>query len=280
MSNATRTWFHRLYRPLPGGSRPPQAASRTLRSRRPSLERLENRTVLSVAIAASNNGGLGYTGLDFNQSGGYTPPDTNGAAGPTSYVETVNQTVALYGQKATGTPASTSPLSTFWFTTGGLAHADGGSSLSDPIVAYNDQIGRFIVGDQDVNFNTHVSTFDFAVSKTSNPTTLTKTSWTFYQIKTTESGFDADYPGNFGYNHDAFVFTLNMFGVVGGGHVQVVSVNNADLASGVAQSSSTSTRTTSTTLACGPPSCTTRPPATRCGWSPSTATTSPSTSSR
>ena len=84
------------------------------------------------------------------------------------------------------------------------------------------------------NFNTHVSTFDIAVSKTSSPATLGTADWNFYQINTTETGFDADYPGNFGYNHDAFVFTLNMFGVAGGGHVQVVSVNTADLANGVA----------------------------------------------
>jgi len=58
-----------------------------------------------------------------------------------------------------------------------LARADSGSGLSDPIVVYNDQIGRFIVGDQDVNFNTHVSTFDIAVSKTSSPSTLSTTSF-------------------------------------------------------------------------------------------------------
>src|SRR5262249_41227208 len=129
------------------------------------------------------------------------------------------------------------PLSTFFFTTGGLAHADSGSSLSDPVVTYNDQIGRFVIGDQDVNFSTHVSTFDIAVSKSSSPASLGTADWTFYRIVTTESGFDADFPGNFGYNHDAFVFTLNMFGVSGGGHCQVVSVNNTDLANGVPFSS-------------------------------------------
>jgi uncharacterized repeat protein (TIGR01451 family) len=199
-----------------------------------------------VTIASTNNNGQGYTALDFNQSGGYTPPDTVGAAGPTNsstghgaYVETVNQTIALYPNKSTGASPLTSSLSNFWFTTGGLPHADIISSLSDPIVAYNDQIGRFIVGDQDVDSFTHVSRFDFAVSKSSDPTSLGTSDWTFYQINTTQSGFDADYPGNFGYNHDAFVFTLNMFNTnpSGPNHVKVVSVNNADLASGVPQSS-------------------------------------------
>jgi uncharacterized repeat protein (TIGR01451 family) len=196
---------------------------RAARSSRPRLEGLEHRTVLSVSVGSS------FAGLDFNHSGGYVPPDTNAAAGPSSYVETVNQTVALYA-KSNGSQTASASLSTFWFTTGGLPHADSGSGLSDPVVTYDDQIGRFIVGDQDVDFNTHVSRFDLAVSKTSTPASLGTADWTFYQINTTESGYDADFPGNFGYNHDAFVFTLNMFGVVSGGHVQVVSVSNADLA--------------------------------------------------
>ena len=197
------------------------------------VEALEQRTLLSVSIL--NSGGNGYAGLSFNQSGGYTPPDTCGAAGPSVYVETVNQTVAIYNPKATGASATTASLSTFWFTTGGLTRASSSSGLSDPIVTYDEQIGRFIVGDQDVDFTNHVSAFDLAVSKTNTPTAFNTTNWAFYKITTTETGFDADYPGNFGYNHDAFVFTLNMFSTTGGaGHVQIVSVKASDLQSAAA----------------------------------------------
>ncbi len=191
------------------------------------VQTLEARTLLAVSVL--NNSGQGYAGLSFNQSGGYVPPDTNGAAGPTAYVETVNQSVALYGSKSTGAGAVTDSLSHFFFTTGGLSRADSGSGQSDPVITYDEQIGRFIIGDQDVNFSTHISAFDLAVSKTSNPTTLSAADWTFYKINTTETGFDADYPGNFGYNHDALVFSLNMFGVTGGGHAQIVAVNATDL---------------------------------------------------
>src|SRR5207244_700035 len=159
------------------------------------VERLEDRTVPSVSIV--NNAGNGYAALNFGQSGGYVPPDTCGAAGPGVYVETVNQALAIYNPKSTGSSAVTDSLSHFLFTTGGLTRADGGSGLSDPIVCYDEQIGRFIVGDQDVNFNTHVSAFDLAVSKTSNPTTLSSADWTFYKLTTTQAGEDADYPGNF-----------------------------------------------------------------------------------
>ena len=222
----SRTWWKRSFIPQ---QRVGQRCAAGLR-----LERLEDRSVPSVTIAPTNNGGNGYAGLHFSQTQGYTPPDTCGAAGPTTYVETVNQTLALFNPKATGAGSMTATFSTFLYTTGGLPHADSGSGFSDPIVVYDDQIGRFIVGDQDVDFNTHVSRFDIAVSLSNSPTTLGTSDWKFYSIVTTESGFDADYPGNFGYNHDAFVFTLNMFGVFGGGHCQIVSINNADLANAVA----------------------------------------------
>jgi hypothetical protein len=201
---------------------------------RPYLERLEERSVPTVNIL--NNGGAGYAGLDFAHSTGFVPPDTVGAAGPHNYVETVNQEIAIYIPKATGATQVLDSLSHFWFTVGGLPRADSGSGLSDPMVAYDDQIGRFVIGDQDVNFNTHVSNFDIAVSKNSDPASLTTADWNFYVISTVEATYDADYPGNFGYNHDAFVFTLNMFPNANNNfHVLVTSVNSADLANGVAQ---------------------------------------------
>jgi uncharacterized repeat protein (TIGR01451 family) len=230
MSTLSRwIWLKRFSRSLPADGRRHAAPAVPWRWR-PALERLEDRTMPSVTIAATNNGGNGYSALDFNRSGGFVPPDTNGAAGPSAYVETVNQELALFANKSTGASPTTAALSTFWFTTGHLAHADSGSGLSDPVVTYNNLIGRFIVADQDVDFNTHVSRFDIAVSKTNNPATLGTGDWTFYQVNSTQSGFDADYPGNFGYNFDATVFTLNMFSTTGGaGHCQVISISNADL---------------------------------------------------
>src|SRR5689334_19495502 len=70
--------------------------------------------VLGLTIAPSNNNGKGYVGLNYNQSGHSIPPDTNGAAGPTSYVETVNQTIAIYTPKATGTSKVSVALDTFF----------------------------------------------------------------------------------------------------------------------------------------------------------------------
>lgn len=215
-----RRWLQRL-------TFSPRRRIRRPRSGLVGIQTLEVRTLLSVSVV--NNAGQGYAGLSFNQSGGYVPPDTNGAAGPSAYVETVNQTVALYANKSTGAGAVTDSLSHFFLTTGRLTPADSGAGFSDPVITYDEQIGRFIIGDQNIDFNTHVSTFDLAVSRTNNPTSLSASDWAFYEITTTESGFDADYPGNLGFNHDALVFTVNMFGVQGGGHTQVVSVNATDL---------------------------------------------------
>jgi hypothetical protein len=191
------------------------------------LELLEPRALLSVTVVSN------YAGLNYNQTLGYVPPDSCGAAGPTSYVQTVNQDAEIFRNKATGSPRIIADLGTFFFTTGGLPHASPGSGLSDPIVVYDEKIQRFIIGDQDVDFNSHVSNFDVAVSTTNNPANFSAASWKFYRISTTEAGHDADYPGNFGYNNDAFVFTLNMFGVSGDVHVQINSVSAADLMNGV-----------------------------------------------
>jgi hypothetical protein len=180
----------------------------------------------------------GYRGLDFNASGGYVPPDSQGAAGPSVYVETVNQTVALYA-KATGVPIGSDSLFDFFLTQGNLQPPSNFSYFSDPVVVYDDQPGvqRFIVGDQNIGSSSGQSNFDLAVSKTSDPTTLTAADWNFYQINTTESGFIADYPGNLGFNADALVFTLNMYALTPGstGHVQVNSVSMQDLVNGVGQ---------------------------------------------
>src|SRR5713101_8878520 len=108
-----RNWLKRFSRTLPADQRRHHLPSMSQRQGL-GLERLEDRTVPSVTIAASNNSGQGYAALSFNQSGGYVPPDTNGAAGPSNYVETVNQTIAIYGPKATGASAATSSFSTFW----------------------------------------------------------------------------------------------------------------------------------------------------------------------
>jgi acrosin len=202
-------------------------------TRRLALDSLEDRT--TPAALVMNH----YNALALAGTSGFVPPDTCGAAGTNRYVETVNQDVLL--SNTLGTKLAQDSLSHFLYATGGLTPADGASFLSDPIVTWNDQYQRFIIGDQDVDFGSigDVSKFHLAVSKTASPTTLSAADWSFYSIDTTENGgtanttYDADYPGNFGYNHDAFVFTLNMFPLgTQGNRVQVNSVDLASLVGG------------------------------------------------
>ena len=172
--------------------------------------------------------------MNINNTAGYVPPDTCGAAGTSQYVETVNQDIDIYN-KSNGTSLARTDLGTFFFTTGGLGQPSQ-PFQSDPIVVWDEQIQRFIVGDEDLSNNTSTAYFDLAVSKSATPTTLGTANWNFYRLTTTENGYFCDYPGNFGWNHDAFVFTENMFPNPNGNyHSQIVTVNIQDLVNGVTQ---------------------------------------------
>ncbi|HEX7449524.1 MAG TPA: DUF4214 domain-containing protein [Pirellulales bacterium] len=239
--------FRQSTKPIHANRQKKQAAPRRRRAqlnvRRLGIlrqEKLEDRNLLSVDLLGS------FAGMTIDSNTGgtlFTPPDSCGAASSgTTYVETVNQQVTVYN-KTTGAATATDNFNHFLVATGGLPRADAASALFDPSITYDDQIGRFIVSDMDYDFGAgHVSRFDFAVSKSSDPATLTAADWNFYQIDTSENDgtalgtFDADFPGNLGWNHDALVVTFNMFAADGSSaHVQVDSVSSADLAGDVSQ---------------------------------------------
>ena len=142
---------------------------------------------------------------------------------------------------------------TFQYTdaTAGLANSGGGTATVDPgscgvcdstgvfdnLMGTN---GRFIIGEIDIDGTTNVSQYIFAVSKSSNPTTFTTADWNFYHVTTTQTSGGStswtDYPGNPGFNADAFVETFNL--AKGGGltgEAEIVSINATDLANGVSQ---------------------------------------------
>ncbi len=220
------TWLRKSY---PGLFRTSKKIARKKQHRAFRLERLEDRVTPSLTLNSS------HAGLNFNDGGGYIPPDPNGAAGSgNTYVQTANQVIGLFS-KADGSRIATDSFGDFWYTQGGLAKTGSFSFLSHPIVVFDDQIDRFIVGDQDVSTSATTSNFDLAVSKSADPATLTTADWTFVQVNTTESGFSADYivtPGNFGYNHDVFAFTLNMYSGNTLDHVQVNALDITSLIGG------------------------------------------------
>ncbi len=197
-----------------------------------------------------------YTGLDSaGVGGGGEPPDNQGAAGPSSVVESVNQGIAIYSPKSTGSNAITDTLLDFYFTKGGLSHApltNAGDSnqQSDPFVIYDPLVQRFIVGDLDFEVDSNGNLVNnggnelvLAVSKSSNPTSLTTSDWYFYAIDTAESGESfQDYPGSPGYNADALVVTQDTFSTSGsafGDHTLVNAISMSALISGATINSTT-----------------------------------------
>lgn len=229
--------------------RPKARSSLSLARFQPQFERLEDRALLTVSII--NAGGLGYAG---NGSGG--PPDETGAAGPNSYIETSNGTLSIFNKATGATLVPSVNPDTFFFTTGGLTQiAPDSQRIADVTMVYDDLMGgtgRFIIGNIDILGNrtgpggmpvpVNISQFVFAVSESNNPTSFTAADWNFYQITTTRGAAGntrwTDYPGNPGFNADAFVVTFNM--AQGGsltGDAQILSINSNDLANGVAQGS-------------------------------------------
>jgi hypothetical protein len=163
-------------RTIQGRHRKARNGCRFLEKRRfqPFLEILEERTLPTVNLL--NN----FTGLASDGNG---PPDTCIAAGTTSYVETVNQTVSIT-PKATGIMSTSHTFQDFFinpqFDGGRLPKASPTSFQTDPTVVWDDQVNRFIVGDADIDPSNNVSTFDIAVSKSASPSTLTSADWYFW----------------------------------------------------------------------------------------------------
>ncbi len=161
-----------------------------------------------------------FQGLAALVSGEFDPPDTQGGAGKSEYVETVNQAVGIYS-KTTGKLITNGidSLNDFFFTQGGLAHLPN-DSQGDNFTTYDPLVDRFVVGDLEIGFDPKTGQEEnallLAVSKSGNPASLTSSDWYFYEIPTTETGVSLqDYPGDIGFNADALVITQNSFDASG-----------------------------------------------------------------
>src|SRR5262249_44745222 len=146
----------------------------------------------------------GFDGLNAsNNPFSLSPPDSIGAAGPSSYIETVNITLKISQKNGTAiTPATT--FNSFFSPLGGI------ESFSDPVVVYNDIPQRFFVGILDFGSD---SRLDVAISKPPNPASLTSSDWNFYRYNLQDvSGALADYP-KVGYDADGYVISTNQFNV-------------------------------------------------------------------
>jgi hypothetical protein len=179
------------------------------RSGRPAflrVEELETRTLLSVNVAST------FAGMNYANTPGSVPPDTIAAAGPSSIIETVNTSVAIYN-KTGGSPIFKEDFGTFFKS------VQTGNAFSDSVVAYNEQTGQFFIGILDLSIDSIFGTvdsdaFDYAVSTKNNPTSASD--FTMHSVNLTSndpagsSKFWGDFP-RIGWNANAYVATFNMF---------------------------------------------------------------------
>jgi hypothetical protein len=179
--------------------------------------------LLSVA-----QGVVRFPGLGFPDSLAFgPPPNAIAAAGPNQVVEAINTTLAFY-DKSSGTLISEKSLSHFFSSLGNV------QQMSEPVVSFDEMTNRFVVGALDVPTDifgnkTGEASFDFAVSKDSNPSD----GFTFARFGMNDGigSFEvADFP-RLGWNADAYVVTFNMFPDGNNfDHVDTLSIDKNSLA--------------------------------------------------
>lgn len=152
--------------------------------------------------------GLSFEGLGAGISGfniQVAPPDTNGAAGRTQYVQWVNFSFAVF-DKATGNMIGRPlPGNSIWRGFGGLCES---TNLGDPMVTYDKLADRWVLSQFAFNedaFGQPIAPFlqCVAVSTTADAT------GTYNRYSFQYSNFD-DYP-KMGVWPDAYYVTFNMF---------------------------------------------------------------------
>lgn len=109
-----------------------------------------------------------------------SPPDPNGAIGPNSYVETINQKIAIYTR--TGSLVASATMNQLTGVIGGF--------LADPMVLWDPHTQRFYYNVWDVN----TATMAWGFSKDNNPRTIPG-DWCGYVSEFGYAGTDLpDYP--------------------------------------------------------------------------------------
>ncbi len=148
-----------------------------------------------------------FTGMDSNSTlCGCQPPDTHAAVGPDHIVEAVNTAFTFYTKDGTSVFG---PVEFEDFFT--PAVVAGEQFLFDPVVAYDEQIDRFVVAVLSAQSSSSAeSDLLYAVSNTSDPT-QGFTEQHRINFGVVSPGLFADYP-KVGWNADTHTFSLNMFG--------------------------------------------------------------------
>jgi autotransporter-associated beta strand protein len=180
------------------------------------LEPLESRCLLAATV------GQNFTGSTFGVNDGSTPPDSDGAIGPSVFVEMINGRFAVY-DKATAAVLQSKTLNQFW-TDAGAAPIAG---AFDPRIIYDHASQRWFASSAD---NPDLpNDFLLAVSSSSDATAP----WHGFAIDSDSADTRwADFP-TLGLDADGVYLSANMFDAPGGADeasdITILSVPKKDL---------------------------------------------------
>jgi hypothetical protein len=154
--------------------------------------------VVQIAPGASVASVGGFAGIGIqNYNVNSAPPDTNGAAGTTQYVQVVNTVMAVFTKDGTRLSPNLA-INTLWSGFGGRCQSD---NDGDPIVLFDHLANRWIISQFAVSSTPYTQCI--AVSTTDDATgSYNRYAYTFNQFN--------DYP-KFGVWPDAYYATYNMF---------------------------------------------------------------------
>jgi hypothetical protein len=185
-------------------------------------------SIPSIPAPAPSNS---FDGLDFANWGAGHPPDTNGDAGPTYYIQTINTSIGVY-RKSDGVRVAAFTFNTL-MSQGSFGNLCDTNNFGDPVVLYDTFEDRWIISDfafqldGSSNIVNPPGTFQcFAVSQTGDPVSG---GWNFFSISV--SGGLGDYP-KLAVWPDGLYMSANVFGYPSGGAFQnprVWALNKAQM---------------------------------------------------
>ena len=178
----------------------------------------KNSPIASSLISPSVITYPGFNGLNESQSGFFTPPDVQVAAGPSNLVEMVNVEGAIFSKQ--GSVLQYLNLSSFF----NIPKAD---SISDPKVLYDTSSGRWFASITIGSCNRCIANVTVAVSSGSDP----RSSWNLYRLSL-PAGVLADQP-LIGISDDKFVVSANDVGSASTTGAQVLVLSKAEMLAGL-----------------------------------------------
>jgi hypothetical protein len=122
------------------------------------------------AVPFSVSIGQNFTGSTFRVDSGFIPPDSNGAVGPSHFVELINGRYSVY-QKSDGVRVQTSTLNQFWSDASLPPQVNRGAF--DPRIVFDHASKRWFASS-----GQRTSNVLLGVSKSSDPTA----GWTGFSI--------------------------------------------------------------------------------------------------